>query len=70
MENRNRLQIINDLLYRQYSDHTGKPVSKQFAVPDSITDDIIRTLLENPMQGHPGASEMLKVLRSRYYAPN
>ena len=36
VRNHNRLQVINNLLYRQYVDHTGKPTSKQTGVPDDI----------------------------------
>ena len=32
--------------------------------------DIIRTLHENPVQGHPGSKKMLQELRKRYYSPN
>ena len=68
MNNRNRLQVLSNVLYRQYFDHAGKPTSKQIEVPDTMIDDKIRTLHWNPMQVNAGASKILKVLRSRYYA--
>ena len=66
IKNWNWLQVINNVLYRQYSEHTGSPINKQLVVPDNIIDDedISGTLRENPMQGHPGESKTLKVLRS------
>ena len=39
-------------------------------VPDSIIDDKCRTLQETLLPGHPGASELLNILRSKYYAPS
>ena len=70
MQNRNRLQVINHGLYWQYLDYAGKPISKQIVVPDSIINDTCRTPHETLLLGHPGASELLNVLRSKYDAPN
>ena len=69
-KNRIRLQVINDVMYPQLIDHTGKPTIKQLVSLDNKIDDMIRTLDENPMQRHPGASKTLKVLGSRYYDPD
>ena len=69
-KNRKRLEIVNDVLYRNFFDNTGKIKFKQVVVPDSIVEDIIRSLHNDPMQGHPGSSKMLNELRKRYYAPN
>ena len=32
-------------------------------------DDIIRTLRNDPMQGHPGFIKMFQELSTRYYSP-
>ena len=69
-KNKKRLVVEQDVLYRNFYDQTGKTQYKQIVVPDSIIGDIIRTLHDNPMQGHPGSSKMLNELRKRLYAPN
>ena len=69
-KNKTRLEVINKVLYRNYYNHTGQAILKQIVVPNGTIDDIIRTLHENPLQGHPGSSKMLHELRKRYYHPN
>ena len=69
-KNKKRLVVENDVLYRNFYDQTGKPFYKQIVVPDTLIEDIIRTLHDNPMQGHPGSSKMLNELRKRLYSPN
>ena len=68
-KNRNRLEVNHDVLYWKYFDHTGKVTSKQIVVSDNTVDGVFRTLHDNFMQGHPGASKMLKEIRKRFYAP-
>ena len=66
----NGLKEFHDILYRKCFDHKGKVTSKQIVVSDDIVDDIIRTLHDNPMQRHPGLSEMLHEICKRFYTPN
>ena len=69
-KNRKRLQVVNGVLYRQFFDHTGLESHKQLVVPEDCILKIIRTLHNNPVQGHPGLKKMLYELRKRYYSPN
>ena len=67
---RKRLEVVNNVLYRQFFDNVGKLAYRQNVVPPETTEAIIRTMHGDPMQGHPGASKMLSELRKRYYVPN
>ena len=69
-KNRKRLEVVNNVLYRQFFDNTGNFAIRQIVVPPETTEAIIRTMHGNPMQGHPGASKMLGELGKRYYIPN
>ena len=69
-KNRKRLEVVNNVLYRQFFDNVGKLAYRQIVVPPETTEAIIRTMHGDPMQGHPGAPKMLSELRKRYYVPN
>ena len=69
-KNRKRLEVVNNVLYRQFSDNVGNLAYRQIVVPPETTEAIIRMMHGDPMQGHPGASKMLSELRKRYYIPN
>ena len=69
-KNRKRLEIVNNVLYRQFFHNTGNLAYRQIVVPPETTEAIIRTVHGDPMQGHPGASKLLGELRKRYYNPN
>ena len=69
-KNRKRLEVVNNVLYRQFFDNTGNLAYRQIVVPPETTETIFRTMHCDPMQGHPGASKMLGELRKRYYIPN
>ena len=69
-KNRKRLEVVNNVLYRQFFDNVGNIANRQIVVPPETTEAIIRTLHGEPMQGHTGASNMLGGLRRRYYAAN
>ena len=69
-KNRKRLEVVNNVLYRQFFDNVGHLVYQQIVVPPETTEAIIRTLHGDPMQGHPGASKMLGELRKSCYFPN
>ena len=69
-KNRKRLEVVNNALYRQFFDNVGNLAYRQIVVPPETTEAIIRTMHDDPMQGHPGASKMLGELRKRYYIPN
>ena len=68
-KNRKRLEVVNNVLYRQFFDNTGNLAYRQVVVPPETTEAIIRTMHGDPMQGRPGASKMLGELRKRYYIP-
>ena len=69
-KNHKRLEVVNNVLYRQFFDNVGHLAYRQIVVHPETTEAIIRTLHGDPMQGHPGASKMLSELRKRYYIPN
>ena len=69
-KNRKRLEVVNNVLYRQFLDNRGNLAYRQIVVPPETTEAIIRTMHGDPIQGHPGASKMLGELRRRYYIPN
>ena len=68
-KNRKRLEIVNEVLYRIFYDYTGLESHKQIVVPDQVMLEIIRSLHNNPVQGHPVSKKMLYELRKRYYSP-
>ena len=59
-KNSKRLEVVNNVLYRQFFDNV---------VPPHFTEAIFRTIQSDPMRGHPGASKMLSKLRKKYYIP-
>ena len=69
-QNRKRLEVVNNVLYRQFFDYTGNLAYRKIVFPPETTEAIISTLHGDPMQGHPGASKMISELRKWYYIPN
>ena len=69
-KNRKLLEIVNGVLCRLFYNHTGLESHKQIVVPDQVIIQIIRSLHNNPVQGHPGSKKMLHELRKRYYSPS
>ena len=70
LKNSKRLEVVNNVLYRQFFENVGNLAYRQIVVPPETTEAIIRTMHGDPMQGHPGASKMLGELRKRYYITN
>ena len=68
MKNTSRLPIINNVPYRQNFDHSGETFSIQILVPNSFLNDLITTLHEHSMQGHPVSPKTFNFLRSKNYA--
>ena len=68
-KNRKRLEVVSNVLYRQFFDNVGNLAFRQSVVPSDFTETIIKTMHGDPRQGHPGASKMLAELRKRYYVP-
>ena len=66
-KNRKRLEVVNNVLYRQFFNNVGNLAYQQIEVPPETTEPLIRTMHGDPMQGHPGASKMLGEFRKRYY---
>ena len=69
-KNRKRLEVVNNVLYRQFFDNMENLAYRQIVVSPETTEAIIRTMHGDPMQGHPGASKMFGELRKRNYNPN
>ena len=51
-------------------DNLGNLTCGQIVVPPENTEAAIKTMLCDPMQGHPGASKLLAEFRKRYYGTN
>ena len=70
-KNGKRLEVVNNVLYRQLFDNVGDLAYRQIVIPPEPTKAINRTLHGDTMQGHHAiASKMLSELRQRYYGPN
>ena len=69
-KNRKRLEVVNNVLYRQFCDNVGNLAYRQIVVPPETTEAIISTMHGDPMQEHPGASKKLGELRKRYHITN
>ena len=62
-KNRKRLEVVNNVLYRQFFDNTGTcSFSRNYGSHNQ--DDAWQ-----PMQGHPGASKMLGELKKKVLHP-
>ena len=69
-KNRKRLEVVNNVLYRQFFDNVENLAYRKIVVPPETTEAIIRTMHGDPMQGHTGASKMFGELKKKYYIPN
>ena len=71
-DNENEWSVTEILSRNQLAefDYVENLAYRQFVVPPETTEAIIRTIHDDPMQGHPGASKMLAELRKKYYVPN
>ena len=54
------LEVNNYTLYRKYFDNKGKITHKQIVVTDEITEQMIKELHNDPLQGHPGIKKCYK----------
>ena len=68
-KNRKRLEVVNNVFYRQFFDNVGNLAFRQIVVHPETTEAIIKTMHGDHMQGHPGASNKLAKLRKKYYVP-
>ena len=62
-------EVINNVLYRNVFDGTGKNKCKQTGTPPKTIRQISQSLHDDPLQGHPDCNKMLHELRKRYYSP-
>ena len=67
-KNRSVLEITKNNLYRKYFDQKSEVTSQQIVGSDNIVDEIIGTMHDNPMPGHPNSSKMLNELPKHFYA--
>ena len=70
VKNKKRLEVINNVLYRNFFDGTGKIKCKQTVVPPKTNRQIIQSFHEDHLRAHPGSSKTQHELRKRYYLPN
>ena len=52
-KNRKRLEVVNNVLYRQFFDKVGHLAYRQIVVPPESTEAIIRTMHGDPLAGTP-----------------
>ena len=65
------VKVVKRILCWKYLNSTGEIIYQQaVVVPVICMLDIIRTMHEDIMQGHPGSKKILYILRQRYYCPN
>ena len=55
--NRERLEVVNNVLYSQFFDNVGNLAYRQIVVTPETTEALIWTLHSDPMQVQPGASK-------------
>ena len=65
VKNKKRLEVVNNVLYRNFFDGTGKIKCKQIVVPPETIHQIVQSLHNDPLQDHPGRSKMSHQLRKR-----
>ena len=58
VKNKKRLEVVNNVLYRNFFDGTGKIKCKQVVTPPETIRKIIQSLHDDPLQGHPGCNKM------------
>ena len=69
-KNRERLEVGNKVMYRQFFYNVGNLAYRRIVVPPETTEAIIKTMHGDPMQGHPRASKLLGDLKKKFYIPN
>ena len=65
-----RLEVVNNLLYRNFFDGTLKIKCKQIVVLPETIRQVIQSLHDDPLKGNPGCNKMLHEIRKRYYSSN
>ena len=70
VKNKKILEVVNNVLYRNFFDGRGKIKCKQIVVPSETIHQVIQSLHDDPLKGLPGCNKMLHELRKRYYSPN
>ena len=64
----NRL-VIENVLYREFYDDTGRVQIKQYCLPKHLWKEIIYRLHNSPTAGHLGIQRTLQEFRKRLYYP-
>ena len=70
LKNCSRLEAINNVLYRKFSDHICKVKCEQIVVSDNINDEIIQTLdimKLTPFRDTPAHQNVSQELRKQFY---
>ena len=65
VKNKKRFEEVNNVLYRNFFDGTGKIKCKQFVVPPETNRQVMQSLHDDPLKGHPGSSKMFHDLRKK-----
>ena len=64
-----RLVLIENILYRQFFDHTGKVKYLQYCLPKHLWNEVIYRLHNSPTAGHVGIVRTVEEFRKRFYFP-
>ena len=64
-----RLVLIENILYRQFFDHTGKVKYLQYCLPKHLWEEVIYRLHNSPTAGHVGIVRTVQEFRKRFYFP-
>ena len=65
----NRLEIINNLLYRRWEETDNEVIKRQLVVPRALVPEVIRAAHNLPGGGHLGVHKTLAKVRDRFYWP-
>ena len=64
-----RLVLIENILYRQFFDHTGNVKYLQYCLPKHLWKKIIYRLHNSPTTGHVGIVRTVQEFRKKFYSP-
>ena len=66
----NRSEIHQGVLYRKFSDDTGKVVNRQYVVPAHLRAEILYRIYNSKTAGHLGITKTAHIFRQKFYFPN
>ena len=64
----NRLSVTNEIITRQYYDHSGSLKYNQVLLPKHLVSELFQSL-HREVSKHPGIAKMLHEIRIKYLLP-